>query len=229
MDLKLKTGLLKLGVRRHPAGQRAYLKGYVKKNVQSGSLLSKPSKTWRAPPRLVSKQSEITTFWITINLLPVSAATKSKTCPMENLEPKLANYTGSTFFATHGFSALTGSFMYTWGTQSTCRIISRHGVDLPARVLHGLRKAVAHFQTQVPWYSQRMQAAFKSWIDNFVVHGRTEEAVIGHLGKNFQPCKCFSFILSARKCWSFSKNSGVVRQNYRLHRLQAMPMRLRGF
>lgn len=65
----------------------------------------------------------------------------------------------------------------------------------------------------MPKCFQSIQTAFKSWIDDFIVHARTEEVLIAHLKDSFQICKDYRIILAASRCKFYAKR---VKWSYRI-------------
>lgn len=195
---------VRVKVRRYPTEQRTFLNNYLTKLAEFGLIKSDSKASWQAAPHLVPKGKS--NWRITIDLRPINAATKSENWPMPNLESELADFSGSSHFASLDFCSAYWQLPLEAQSADACGIVAPQGAFVSTRVLHGLKNATSHFQSTIPPLFSDIQEHMKSWVDDFSLHAKTETELLKALESFLSTCVRFNLTLSAKKCSFYSKS-----------------------
>lgn len=118
-------------------------------------------------PHVVQKDSK-SRYRTTIDLRPVKAATTGEQWPMPIIEAELSNFIGSKQFALLDSCSSYWQCPLESDLDEACGIIAQE-TFVSTRVLHGLKNAVAYFQSTIQPILGSMKHAMKAWIDDFTI------------------------------------------------------------
>lgn len=206
MKIRLEDGKMpvKVKVRKYPTDQRKFLDEYLDKLVKLDFIRPYPQAAWQAAPHLVPKNSKAK-FRTTIDLRPVNAATIAEQWPMPVIEAELSDFKDSKHFASLDFCSGYWQCPLHPSSYEACGIIAPQGTFISTRVLHGLKNAAAYFQSTIPPLFQNLKNAVKAWIDDFIIHSKSENELLQHLCEFFETCAKHNLFLSAKKCEFYTK------------------------
>lgn len=211
---------VKCKVRRYPPAQRRFLNKYVDKLVEMGFLQPNPDAKWVAAPHLVPKNSKAQ-FRTTIDIGPLNSATIGQSWSVPNIDTEILDLEGHGFYAIIDFVSGYWQIPLDPTSIDLCRIICPKGTYSSSRVLHGLKNAAPCFQYAVEPLFSALRNNLKAWLDDFMLHAKSEDELIDLLERFFEICAAHNLYISAKKFKLFDTQAkwfGRIsdREGYRL-------------
>lgn len=192
-------------VRRYPTEQRNFLNKYVQKLVEYGFFIENKNASWQAAPHIVPKHGSKVKYRTVVDLRPVNSATKPVPWPMPNLEAEMQDFSNSKFFASLDFCSGYWQLPLCPSSYDSCGVVCPMGVFSSTRVLQGLKNATSYFQSTVEPLFSNLRKHLKAWLDDFNLHGESENELLDYLEEFILTCKKYGLFLSAKKCTFFAK------------------------
>lgn len=192
---KMKPGRTK--VRWYSVEQSNFLNSYMINLWKMVCLIPNAHASWQAAPLLVLKDSHAR-FRMKIDFRPVNGATKPDAWPMPNIESGMSEFSWSKHFASPDFWAGYCQCPLDPHSYDACGIIESEGSFAARRVLNGLKIASAYLQSAIPTLFHEIQNSMKGWMDNLIIHAKTERELVNILQKCFSTCKKYNLFLFAK-------------------------------
>jgi len=82
------------------------------------------------------------------------------------------------------------------------------GVYTPRRVLQGSTDAGNHFQSCTSQIFEDLIDCLLQWLDDFLIHAKTEEDLLKHVRQFFSQCRKFGLKVHAQKSHLFLRQAG---------------------
>lgn len=195
---------VKVKVGKYPIVQRKFLDMYLSQLLSLEFIKPCPQASWQAAPHLVPKDSKFL-FRTTIDLRPINSATKAEQWPMPIIESELSDFKDSKHFASMDFCAGYWQCPLDPDSYDACGIIAPQGTFVSTRVLYGLKNASMYFQSTISPLFHKLQTNMKAWIDDFILHAKTEGELLTYVKDFFEICEQYNLRLSAKKCSFYTK------------------------
>jgi Reverse transcriptase (RNA-dependent DNA polymerase) len=141
---------------------------------------------------------------MTVDLRVPHASTKPTAWSMPNLQDELHDLHGSEVFATLDFCQGYWQISLHKDSQDYQSFITPGGVYTPTRVLHGTRNATQHLQYVLVVMMDDIKSNIKVWLDDCLLHTKTEDDLIETLNFFFKKCQEHGFKLHASECVLFA-------------------------
>ena len=175
---------------------------YVDRVLEYGFGKVTTTAKWIAAPVLVAKPPPAN-FRLTFNYRPVNAVTVPLTWPMPHIDSELCDMAGSFYFAIIDFVSRYWQLPLAEESQELLSFMSSKHVVQPTRCIQGAKHAGANFQSKVEPLFTNIREHIKAWLDDFVLHCRTEEDLLDTLLKFFIICREANLKISIRKSQFF--------------------------
>lgn len=172
-------------------------------------LLLDKTASWQTPPHLLPKRSK-SKFRITIDLRPVSAATKTENWPLPHVGSELVGFKDNKYFAALDFFARYWQYPLHLDSYDACGIIAPQSSFTATRVLHRLKNAFAYFQSITLSLFPNIQKNCKEWIGDIIIHAKTKREILSALSECFPYATHIIFVCQHVRVYaSKHKLSGV--------------------
>lgn len=143
---------------------------YVDRILQYG--FGKENANARPPPE---------NFRLTFDYKPGNASTLSATWPMPHLDAELGDIAGSKYFATIDFVSGYWQLPLEEVSQELLSFMTSNKVIQPTRCTQGEKSAASNFQAKVEPLFAEIRDQRKAWLDDFMLHNKTEKGLLGGL------------------------------------------------
>ena len=188
--------------RRYAAQQRIFLAETVKKLEQIGAIYKNPNSKWASPALAVSKQGG-KDFRFTVDLRGPNSQTEPIVSAMPHLQSLIQSVQGSRFFAKMDMAHAYWQLPLAKESQEMMSIKTSLGVYFSTRLLQGNTDAGSHFQGVTAEVFSDLTDNILQWLDDFMIHAESEEALLIILGRYLSICKTVGLKLHAKKCELF--------------------------
>ena len=141
-----------------------------------------------AAPVLVAKAPPAN-FRVTFDYRPVNAVTVPLTWPIAQIDSELCDMAGSFYFAIIDFVSVYWQLPLAEESQELLSFISCKHFVQPTRCTQGAKNAGANFQSKIEPLFTNIREHIKAWLDDFVLHCRTEEGLIDTFLQFFINCR----------------------------------------
>lgn len=187
MKVKLKLGARPLiaKTRRYKQDQRDFLNKYMNELERMGFVIKNNQAQWASAPLLVPKDSKAK-FRMTVDLRAVNAATEPVSWPMPHIDSEIYDLSESNSFATIDFVSGYWQLPLDKQSQAAHSIITPNGVYSPTRTQQGATNSVANFQGKVEPLFRSLSQYLKAWLDDFIVHCKSESELLQVLRQFFR-------------------------------------------
>lgn len=200
MQLDLKEGCRPVATksRRYTPEGRKFMERYVSRVIEYGFGKVTTTAKWIAAPVLVTKPPPAY-FRLTFDYRPVNAATVPMTWPMPHIDSELSDMAGSLCFDVIDFVSGYWQLPLNESSQELLSFMTANMVVQPTRCTQGAKNAGANFQSKVEPLFTEIREMLKAWLDDFVLHCRTEEDLLDTLVIFFRVCRQSNLKVSIRK------------------------------
>jgi hypothetical protein len=127
-------------------------------------------------------------FRFTVELRAPNAQTNPMASAMPNLEAMLQTTEGSSYYAKIDMCHAYWQLPLDKEIPEYMSIQTPLGVHTPTRTLQGGTDAGNNFQASTSEVFSALRANVLQWIDNFVIHARSEDQLLTLLGQYFSKC-----------------------------------------
>lgn len=137
---------------------------------------------------------------MTFDYCPVNRAIEDTPCPMPHIDFELQDVRGSIVFAKMDFTSGYWQLSLHEDSQDALSFMTPSGVWMPLRTTQGAKKSAPNFQIKVEPCFAELRKNLIAWLDDFLVHVRTEKELLQVIRRFFVICRLRRLKLSARKC-----------------------------
>lgn len=159
--------------RRYPPRKKEFLKRYVNPLLRLGFVKNSSAPAWVSAPLIVPKRPPAM-YRMTVDYLPVNSATVQTFWPMANIEAELADFKGSTAFASFDFCSGYWKAPLHPDSQPLFSLMTPNGIVMPTQTTQGGTNSAANFQEKVAECFAELRDNFKAWIDDYMIYARDE-------------------------------------------------------
>lgn len=211
MEMKLKTGAkpVRSNQRRYAPAQRAFLSKTIKKLEELGAVRANPTSKWASPALAVPKAGS-EEFRFTVDLRRENEQVQPMASSMPHLESRFQTVSGATVFSKIDLCHAYWQIALATESQEIFSIQTPLGIYTPTRLKQGSTDAGNYFQgTTEPLFSQEpiLQSKFLQWLDDFMMHTKTEEELLEALRTFFGVCRRYGLKIDALKTDVFGKEA----------------------
>ena len=211
MEVKLKPGAkpVKSNQRRYAPAQREFLSTTIKKLESLGAVRANPTSRWASPALAVPKPGA-EGFRFTVDLRRANQQIEPMASSMPHLESLFQSVSGSRFFSKIDLCHAYWQIALALACQEFFSIQTPIGIFTPDRLIQGSTDAGNYFQgTTEPLFSQHadLMDKFLQWLDDFLLHAKTEEELLRALRAFFDICREFGLKVHALKTELFAKEA----------------------
>ena len=189
--------------RRYAPVQTAFINKTIKDLERVGAVRRNPTAKWASPALAVPKPGS-SELRFTVDLRGVNARTVPVQSAMPHLESKLQETAGSRVYAKldspHSFWQLPLAKV----SQEMMSIQTPAGVFTPDRLLQGGSDSGNHLQAELQHHFSSIKKLLQ-WIDDFLLHAKTEAELIDLLEEFFRICQAINLKMHAKKTTLFCK------------------------
>ena len=104
---------------------------------------------------------------------------------MPYIDSEIYDFSGSNVFATLDFVSGYWQLPLDADAQDAHSIITQRGIYSPTRTQQGATNSVANFQSKVEPLFRSMRDHLKAWLDDFILHCKSEEQLLKMLRQFF--------------------------------------------
>jgi hypothetical protein len=191
--------------RRYSQPQVAFITKKVKELVRVGALVYNPNAKWASPIVAAPKPGSSEGFRFTVDLRAPNAQTVPMASAMPNLEAMLQTTEGSSFYAKIDMCHAYWQLPLDKESQEYMSIQTPLGVHTPTRTLQGGTDAGNNFQASTSAVFRSLRENLLQWIDDFVIHARSEDQLLDLLEAYFSTCAKVGLKVHAEKCDLFAR------------------------
>lgn len=211
MEVKLKVGAkpVKSHQRRYAPAQRAFLSSTVKKLETLGAVRANPTSRWASPALAVPK-SGAEGYRFAVDLRRANQQVQAMASSMPHLESRFQGVAGSACFAKVDLCHAYWQLALAENSQEIFSIQTPMGIYTPTRLTQGSTDAGNYFQgTTEPLFNEVPLLRDKSlqWLDDFMLHAKTEEELLGALKAFFGTCQKYGLKVHALKTDLFGREA----------------------
>lgn len=189
--------------RRYPPQKREFLRNYSSELLRMGFIKPAEHANWVAAPLIVPKKPPAM-FRLTMDYRPINAATQKTVWPMPHIDAVLSDMRGARVFAGIDFCSGYWQLPLAPDSQSLFDFMTCDGVVEPTRTTQGGCNSTANFQANVEPCFAELRDNLLAWLDDFVLHGRSEEEHLRNLNRFLNICVMKNLVISIIKSSFFS-------------------------
>jgi len=189
--------------RRYAPAQKVFIESTIRSLERIGAIKYNPTAKWASPALAVPKPGT-DSFRFTVDLRGVNQQTVPVASAMPDLESMIRSIGDSKIFAKMDMVHAYWQIPLHPESQEAMSIQTPMGVYTPQRILQGSTDAGNHFQSTTSQIFTSMYEWLLQWVDDFLMHSRTEDEHVDNIGKFFTLCAEFGLKLHPGKLILFA-------------------------